>query len=356
MSRALLVAFTSAALGAAQELPSDRTDALNVLQGTSSDGPLDAACVERLADWIGRIRKAHPAVAEIHALPRHELGVAVLFFDDDAARIMERTKLALESGRMMVVGDTGIPALDELNRALGARLHYQGIPRVGGLWFARFAEDLDVPAVCRRYRELAALETAEPNGYGGDGDDILLKVRGDKLLLVFKRGWGDCMAGCIHNHYRYFEVDTKAETITPRGELEDQDSRAARIHLWCIPGRFPVGPFADFDAVLAACAHDDWWVARHGVEVIGRMLAGLQTPWVGEDFDHRARFDRVRDQIAERPGAAHRALLTALAHDDPDVRAAALTWLREISGLDHGAGDEGVRAWQAWLEAKGFAR
>lgn len=332
----------------------DRTNALHLLQGSASDGTLDAARIALLTSWLGRIRKAHPAVAKIHVNARHALGEALVVFDDKTAARLRRGEWTLESGRRMQKGDTGIAELDALQKAIGARLHRGGLADADRIFRARFAKEMDVPAVSRRYAKLTCVEDAMPNGFSGDGNDVLLAARGGKLCFVFKRGWGDCLAGCIHNHYYYFEVDTAKGTITPRGELDAEKGVPARIHRWAVPARFAVGPFADCDGVLCATLHRDWWVALHGIEVIGRMLAGAKTPWVGEDDEHRERFERVRDGIAARKGAAYRALLLGLASSDSAVRAAALRWLRRLSKLDHGADAAGIRAWQAWLARKGF--
>lgn len=51
---------------------------------------------------------------------------------------------------------------------------------------------------------------AEPNGVGGDGDDITIEALG---WYVFKRGWGDCPAGCINNHYWDVRVQDGVATI-----------------------------------------------------------------------------------------------------------------------------------------------
>lgn len=335
---------------AAQEPATDHTDAVTLLQGTSTDGRLPPAEIARVQSWIGRIREAHEEVASIHASPRHEPGAAILFFESDVERKVAGADWRLESGRLMQDGPLGVPEFDALQEELGARLHRTGMPGVHELWIARFSADLDVTAVCRRYQAIAAVRTAEPNGYsdfGGGHDDMHLHVRGDRLLFVFEQGGG---GEATPSRFRYYEVDTVAETITPRGELAPDEARAARIHRWNVPERFPVGPFADFDAVLEACRHADWWVARHGIEVTGHLLTGADQPMYGEDFDHMERFVRVRDQLRERRREAFDAMLSGLQHGDPAVRAAALRWMRHLSGLDHDADDAGRAAFRRWVD------
>ena len=174
---------------------------------------------------------------------------------------------------------------------------------------------------------------------------------------MFKHGWGDCPSGCINNHFFYFEVDTAAGTIKKHGELKPGIAQFGKINLWGVPARFAVAPFKDFDAVLKAANHEDWWVALHAVEVIGMMLAGRKTPMYGEDRDaHLARFNRVRDGVQQRQGVTHGVLVRGLEHKDPDVRKRALWHLRRISKLKHGGDKAGIGAWEAWLEAKRFAK
>jgi len=333
----------------AQDKPTDRTDALHLLQGTSTDGRLDPQVVARVEQWLGKVRTAHPEVVKIHVSPRHETGAALLFFDRLGREQLAKADWKIEAGRLMQQGKLGIPALDALQLVLGARLQRSGMPGASDMWIARFPKDLDVIAVCRRYGELATVETAEPNAYAsfwGGHDDIFLHVRGDRMLFVFEQG-GDGEAA--PSHFRYFEVDTKAETIAARGELKPAEVMTARIHRWNVPERFSVGPFADFDAVVQACKHDDWWVARHGVEVIGHFLSGAEQPWFGEDFDHRERFTRVRQQLVKRKRDAYGAMLAGLLHSDPAVRGAALRWLRQLSKLEHGADAAGHAAFRRWV-------
>lgn len=334
--------------------PTDRQDAIQILQGISTTAKIDPARIVKIEKWIGKIRKAHPKVRKIRALPRVELGTVILIFDRKAKQVLARAKWKIESGRLLLQGKSGIAALDKLQKELGARLHHLGPSSVIQMCVARFDRELVISTVCRRYQALTEVEKALPNTHYGDGDDIILKPRGAKLLFVFKRGWGDCLAGCIHNHYYYFEVDTAAGTITKRGELKDADSQGGAIIRWGVPARFAVKPFADFDAVLKAAAHDDWWVALHAVEVIGTMLSGAKEPWLRVDEGKRVRFDRVLDGVKNRPGAAHRVLVRGLGHDDPDVRDSALRQLRRIGKLDHGGDADGIRAWRAWLKAKRF--
>ncbi len=362
--RPLLISVAAVAVSAlflvacaAQEAPpTDRQDAIQILQGISTTAKIDPARVVKIEKWISKIRKAHPKVRKIRALPRAELGTVILSFDRKVNQVLARAKWKIESGRWLLQGNSGIASLDKLQEELGASLHNldpSGTSQVY-VYVARFDRDLVISTVCRRYQALTEVAQAEPNAYVGDGDDIILKPRGAKLLFIFKRGWGDCLAGCIHNHYYYFEVDTAAGTITKRGELKDADSQGGAIIRWGVPARFAVRPFADFDAVLKAAAHDDWWVALHAVEVIGTMLSGAKEPWLLVDQGKRVRFDLVLEGVKNRPGAAHRVLVRGLGHDDPDVRDSALRQLHRISKLDHGGDADGIRAWRAWLKAKRF--
>lgn len=352
MHRPTLAFVLCALLGtaAAQSAPADRSDAVHLLQGTTADGRIDPAAIARVAEWLGRIREAHPAVARIHTRPDHELGAAMLTFEPEAQEQARKGTYRLESGRLMQQGELGIPALDALQQDIGARLQRSGIAGGDDIWIARFPSDLDVVGVCRRYAELKAVASAVPNGYRGfgGGSDIALRRRGDRLLFVFAKGRGEAAPA----RFLYYEVDAAAATITERGELPPDEVMVPRIHLWNVPERFPVGAFADLDAVLAACGHADWWVVRHGVEVLGHLLSGVGQPKYGEDLEHAERFAMVRDELRERRRAGFEALLAGLDHEDTAVRDAALRWMRHVSGLDRGADEAGRRAFRRWVDAE----
>jgi hypothetical protein len=60
------------------------------------------------------------------------------------------------------------------------------------------------------YTPASGVEFAEPNFVYGDGSDIISSQVGS---YTFKRGWGDCPAGCTYNHYWDFTVSNGIVTL-----------------------------------------------------------------------------------------------------------------------------------------------
>lgn len=101
--------------------------------------------------------------------------------------------------------------------------------------------------------DITALYVSRPDVVGGDGSFIYAFERPDGgFALVFKRGSGDCPAGCINKDYWYFETDSDCqveaigETHPSSGECIPRDE----LPRWGIP-RAPL-PSAVCDADLSA--------------------------------------------------------------------------------------------------------
>ena len=342
---------SSVSVVAQRPTPTDRQDAIQLLQGTSPTAKIDPARIAEIEKWIGKIREAHPAVADIHSGMGmgHELGTSNIILHPEAGKVLAAKWMTRGVGQAELQGGTGFPALDKLGKELGATIYPS--PDPGHIWIVRHAKDFDVLAVCRRYEALAEVQEAFPNPYLGHGDHIFLKPRGDKLLFVFKQ-LDRSVARSIYGDHYYFEVDTKAGTIKKRGELPLAES-FGKINLWGVPARFPVTPFEDFDAVLKAFEHEDWWVRLHALNVVGHLLSERAEALYGEDTGvNEERYHHVRDGVRNRPAAAYGVLLRGLEADDPDVRRYALVHLRNLSRLMHGGDAKGIAAWKVWVKSK----
>ena len=53
------------------------------------------------------------------------------------------------------------------------------------------------------YAQVEGIEFAEESDFYVDGDDITSQQVG---MYTFKRGWGDCSAGCTNEHFWEFAV------------------------------------------------------------------------------------------------------------------------------------------------------
>lgn len=65
---------------------------------------------------------------------------------------------------------------------------------------------LNISALATRFKAIDGIVLVEPNGYGGDGDNITATVYLPFIFLDYSVGYGDCPAGCISRRYWGFRV------------------------------------------------------------------------------------------------------------------------------------------------------
>lgn len=100
---------------------------------------------------------------------------------------------------------TGEPKVDTLLARYdlsftGAHVLYQGDVLVT----LQSAEPLNIAALAPLFRSIAGVKYSDPNGSGGDGNDIDGTIEDPRVLLAYSVGSGDCMAGCINRRsYRF---------------------------------------------------------------------------------------------------------------------------------------------------------
>ena len=74
---------------------------------------------------------------------------------------------------------------------------------------------LNTVALASRFSRFPGVETAHPAGsIVGDGNDIRLIALWPWIELEFKRGWGDCPAGCVYEHFGRFRVYPSGNVLT----------------------------------------------------------------------------------------------------------------------------------------------
>jgi hypothetical protein len=67
-------------------------------------------------------------------------------------------------------------------------------------------EHVNLLALCSLFSNIQGIYFSEPNGWGGDGNDVDA-IKNDELInFKFSLGWGDCPSGCISHHYWDFNV------------------------------------------------------------------------------------------------------------------------------------------------------
>lgn len=105
---------------------------------------------------------------------------------------------------------TGYDGIDELNRLYQVEQIKEIAPN---FYTFHFKHILNVPILVQEYQKLAGVAMVEPDQIVGDGDDIMLNRNGETWILKFKRGWGDCLAGCIHEHFWEFQFDPNGQMM-----------------------------------------------------------------------------------------------------------------------------------------------
>lgn len=101
---------------------------------------------------------------------------------------------------------TGNSAVDALvsDHALSVRQYHEW--SIGEVAVLRAARPLNAAALAARFAPLEGVLSAEPNGSGGDGNDIRASRHADGWRLDYSIGFGDCPAGCIHRRTWSFAV------------------------------------------------------------------------------------------------------------------------------------------------------
>ena len=112
---------------------------------------------------------------------------------------------------------TGNPAVDQLVTRYQLRIEHYYLWTFGEYVVLRSAEPVNTAGLARRLSEVPGILLAEPNGWGGDGNDITARRDGDAWRLRYLLKWGDCPAGCISSHYWEFRV-RESGAVTYLGE------------------------------------------------------------------------------------------------------------------------------------------
>ena len=123
LTRPIALALTTSfaltcSIVAQRPTPSDWEDAILLLHGTPPTPKIDPERIAEIERWLGKIRKAHPEVAEIHQTMGHSTGLATVILQPEANKQLEElVKWKIVDG----VWETGVHALDKLGAELGVR-------------------------------------------------------------------------------------------------------------------------------------------------------------------------------------------------------------------------------------------
>lgn len=102
---------------------------------------------------------------------------------------------------------TGNDEVDALIRQYDLSVVSYTVTPWGSEWAVlRSSRALNVARLAERFKTIAGVVTAEPNGAAGDGNNIEAMPEEQGWKYTFSLGWGDCPAGCIARRYWDFRV------------------------------------------------------------------------------------------------------------------------------------------------------
>ena len=202
-----------------------------------------------------------------------------------------------------------------------------------------FTITFDAPAEMWRLGEVFQIHEdiafAEPNVWGGDGDDIIGFQKNDSTYLAFSVGWGDCMAGCINRYYWMIRTSENDAVLYWEGELNNDD-----IPVWDIANRrwetmgYDLGIycfiyFEDAESIYATLLYSSkWWERLYAAEVLWRFYVN-DNMWCGQT-EHYDQWELTHNYLNGHLDETIAVLLTALNDQDSDVAASAQSALNML--------------------------
>lgn len=327
-------------------------EAVSILQGIGTQKYLDSAIIEHVAAGLVSIRDNYPEVKGIWQ--NRDLSELELELHDSAARsVWQAAGSATGSTFTRVeLTNTGIRALDKLNEQHGAR-------RVMASCFSfinlcllsvEFTRPVNIPVVAEPYKSLPHVRNAGHIRYFGDGSWIKLIPKQDVYHFVFARGGGDCPAGCTEWDYYYFTYDPGSGKATKNYQLLNVRSHDYPIHLWNVPTRRSIMPYANYEQVKRGAEAPEWWVRQHALDVLIYLLGTETTPWLGAGEQDRFLFTRLDKAVENDRRGALNILVDHLTDTDPDLRLLCLDGLRAVTKQHLGGDLKGQHQWREWLK------
>jgi len=135
------------------------------------------ALTKRIQSDLTAIRKFDPKMESITFRPKWSLGVLI----------------------------STCPSLHNLTKLNESRYGPYQLERLStvNICFLTFSKPYNPTILAERIKRKFGMKM-EPDGRIGDGNEVT-KVPGSSIY-TFKKGWGDCPSGCIHNSFWDYEV------------------------------------------------------------------------------------------------------------------------------------------------------
>ncbi|MFA5833813.1 MAG: T9SS type A sorting domain-containing protein [Bacteroidota bacterium] len=284
------------------------SDAIELTLRVQEGIMLDSLWAQKIDSSLIIARLKYDTLNSIHARRQYVISQLLISTSAEWSEAWRRLEL--------LTGDTYIDSLGKVYGLVKADTGY----RASGFYILTFKTPLQMQRLSALYAKHRGVNFAEPNGYGGDANNIEYFRKNNIDHFAFSYGSGDCPAGCI---YRYYWYVTVSGTGSARNALlEEGGARSGvKIYRWNIPPRYAMTMFPNLDSILTAIQYaPEWWVRKHAIEGSWRFFV-RSSPWVGEDLIKR--WDTLKFQIQSRKNDILNVLKTAQNDVDPDVRASA---------------------------------
>ncbi|MFH0882825.1 MAG: T9SS type A sorting domain-containing protein [bacterium] len=212
-------------------------------------------------------------LAAIHAFPkRYTYSVTVKVNPDDF-------RDTWYAGETM----TGYPYLDSLSMEYGIS-GVRTIPHDDWPWVdLLFSQPARMDRLAELYKNGPHVIYSEASGYGGDGSDIMLKIRSDGYYFAFINAWGDCPSGCISRYWWFVQVDGNSAELMHQGEsnLLDQFPYWNMVRF---PGSYEFARYANVPDLLDSIKYSNrWWVKEHAMQTGVGLLQDIN---VSEQWEY----------------------------------------------------------------------
>jgi hypothetical protein len=220
---------------------------------------------------------------------------------------------------------TGNEAMDSLI----VEYHVISIEGTGPIFSLHFAQPLNTNLLSTLFGNIEGVDVfLVADLYG---DDITIFNKHSFWYLVFTHVWGDWYMRILHEYYWYVFVDDDINA-----QLIDERLRNPEVpwmYLWNVPPYYTAIVFNTVKELLAeAQSAPEWWVRRHAVEVIRRLLFA-DTPWIEEDEYDLNTFQILRDGIRSRQTEVFSVLRALIGDYDSDVKESAQKALNRVLGF-----------------------
>jgi hypothetical protein len=265
-----LVVFLALTLGYASPPTYEDEDVLALEISGALLAP--STLVAQIAQDLTAIRVAFPEVADIHVSPSWEPGVILVQLTDEAwADYQEGLFHDFDSLNV----EYGPVTIDPLFAPNTLQLEFENL----------YHPEVLAPI----YEQVEGVLLADPDFFFGDGDDIFSQQTG---IYTFKKGWGDCLAGCPFEHF--WELSVKGDVVELIDEygdvvtgVDDRPLGLATSLEQNIPN--PFNP----DTMIRYRVSKRSWVRLMVYDATGRLIRELQNGFVSPGT-HTATWDATK--------------------------------------------------------------